>query len=400
MNSGLELLHPYPFEKLAALKQGLQPPAGLSHISLSIGEPKHQTPHFIVETVIEHLHQLSVYPQTRGMPELRQAIQHWLINRYQLPAKSLDADRHVLPVSGTREALFAFVQAMIDSSRPSQVWMPNPFYQIYEGAALLAGSEPVYMNCTAPKLIPDFDAIAPSDWDKCDILFICSPGNPTGAVIDLATLQQLIALAEKHNFIIAADECYAEIYLDENAPPPGLLQAAAAMGNEDYSRCIVFHSLSKRSNVPGMRSGFVAGDAKLIEALFRYRTYHGCAMPMHHQLASAKAWLDEAHVKQNRALYQEKFDAVLAVLGDTLPVERPPAGFYLWPATPLSDTALAQKLYAEQNLTVLPGSFLSRQTTTGDPGANRLRLALVAPLEDCVEAAQRIKTCVKSLTSF
>ena len=397
MNPGLDQLHPYPFEKLAALKQGLIPPAGLSHISLSIGEPKHATPHFIVESVIEHLHQLSVYPQTRGMPELREAIQRWLVKRFALPANSLNPEQQILPVGGTREALFAFVQAMLNAKRPSQVWMPNPFYQIYEGAALLAGSQPVYMNCTAPSLIPDFAAISPAAWDQCDILFICSPGNPTGAVIDRATLQQLIALAEKHDFIIAADECYSEIYLDEEMPPPGLLEAAAAMGNTDYARCVVFHSLSKRSNVPGMRSGFVAGDAKLINAFFRYRTYHGCAMPMHHQIASAKAWQDEAHVIQNRALYRQKFDAVLAILGTSLSVARPAAGFYLWPETPISDTALTQKLFAEQHLTVLPGSFLSRETAAGDPGENRLRLALVAPLDDCVEAAQRIKTCVESL---
>ncbi len=397
MNPGLDHLHPYPFEKLAVLKAGAEPPAALSHIALSIGEPKHATPHLVTEAVIEHLHQLAVYPATRGMPELREAISAWLTQRFRLPQGSLDPNKHVLPVNGTREALFAFTQAMIDASELSLVLMPNPFYQIYEGAALLAGAEPVYLNCDGNRLTPDFDQVSTDTWDQCSILFLCSPGNPTGAVIDKPTLQKLIKLAQQHDFIIASDECYSEIYFDESNPPAGLLEAAAEMGHDKYKRCVVFHSLSKRSNAPGLRSGFVAGDSDIIEQFFRYRTYHGCAMPMHHQAASIKAWQDEEHVRHNRALYSEKFDAVLEILDGVLEVERPDAGFYLWAKTPVVDTEFARTLYAEQNVTVLPGQFLSRETADGNPGSNRIRMALVAPLEDCIEAAQRIKTCVESL---
>lgn len=397
MNPGLDHLHPYPFEKLAVLKAGAEPPAALSHIALSIGEPKHATPHLVTEAVIEHLHQLAVYPATRGMPELREAISAWLTQRFRLPQGSLDPNKHVLPVNGTREALFAFTQAMVDASELSLVLMPNPFYQIYEGAALLAGAEPVYLNCDGNRLTPDFDQVSTDTWDQCSILFLCSPGNPTGAVIDKPTLQKLIKLAQQHDFIIASDECYSEIYFDESNPPAGLLEAAAEMGHDKYKRCVVFHSLSKRSNAPGLRSGFVAGDSDIIEQFFRYRTYHGCAMPMHHQAASIKAWQDEEHVRHNRALYSEKFNAVLEILDGVLEVERPDAGFYLWAKTPVVDTEFARKLFAEQNVTVLPGQFLSRETADGNPGSNRIRMALVAPLEDCIEAAQRIKTCVESL---
>jgi N-succinyldiaminopimelate aminotransferase len=397
MNPGLDHLHPYPFEKLAVLKAGAEPPAALSHIALSIGEPKHATPHLVTEAVIEHLHQLAVYPATRGMPELREAISAWLTQRFRLPQGSLHPNKHILPVNGTREALFAFTQAMVDASELSLVLMPNPFYQIYEGAALLAGAEPVYLNCDGNRLIPDFDQVSTDTWDQCSILFLCSPGNPTGAVIDKPTLQKLIKLAQQHDFIIASDECYSEIYFDESNPPAGLLEAAAEMGHDKYKRCVVFHSLSKRSNAPGLRSGFVAGDSDIIEQFFRYRTYHGCAMPMHHQAASIKAWQDEEHVRHNRALYSEKFNAVLEILDGVLEVERPDAGFYLWAKTPVVDTEFARKLFAEQNVTVLPGQFLSRETADGNPGSNRIRMALVAPLEDCIEAAQRIKTCVESL---
>ncbi len=397
MNPGLDHLHPYPFEKLAVLKAGAEPPAALSHIALSIGEPKHATPHLVTEAVIEHLHQLAVYPATRGMPELREAISAWLTQRFRLPQGSLHPNKHILPVNGTREALFAFTQAMVDASELSLVLMPNPFYQIYEGAALLAGAEPVYLNCDGNRLTPDFDQVSTDTWDQCSILFLCSPGNPTGAVIDKPTLQKLIKLAQQHDFIIASDECYSEIYFDESNPPAGLLEAAAEMGHDKYKRCVVFHSLSKRSNAPGLRSGFVAGDSDIIEQFFRYRTYHGCAMPMHHQAASIKAWQDEEHVRHNRALYSEKFDAVLEILDGVLEVERPDAGFYLWAKTPVVDTEFARKLFAEQNVTVLPGQFLSRETADGNPGSNRIRMALVAPLEDCIEAAQRIKTCVESL---
>ena len=399
MNPGIGGLHPYPFEKLAALKAGVEPPAALSHIALSIGEPKHPTPAFITEEVMTHLHQLSVYPATRGLLQLRQAIANWLCNRFNLDAGSLDPEAHILPLNGTREGLFAFAQAMVDAGENSLVLMPNPFYQIYEGAALLAGAEPHYLNCDeSHALLPDFDAIDTETWRQCRILYLCSPGNPSGAVIDIATLQQLIRLAREHDFIIASDECYSEIYFDEDHPPAGLLQAAAQMGETAYTNCVVFHSLSKRSNAPGLRSGFIAGDSTIIETFFRYRTYHGCAMPLHHQAASIRAWSDEQHVIENRRLYTKKFDAVLSILDGVLDVARPDAGFYLWAKTPpaFDDTSFARKLFARHNLTVLPGSYLSRTTDAGNPGANRIRMALVAPLEDCIEAAQRIKTCVES----
>ncbi|MGD2081892.1 MAG: succinyldiaminopimelate transaminase [Chromatiales bacterium] len=398
MNSDLAKLQPYPFEKLAALKAGLSPPAGLAPIALSIGEPRHATPHFIAEEVLSHLHGLSAYPSTRGTDELRAAAAEWLIRRFGLPDGSIDPAAQVLPVTGTREALFALAQAVVDPARAPLVMMPNPFYQIYEGAALLAGAEPRYLPCTAETgFLPDFDAVTPGEWDRCQLLYICSPGNPTGAVMGLDDLRALIRLAERHDFVIASDECYSEIYPDEARPPVGLLQAAAAMGNTEYRRCVVFHSLSKRSNVPGLRSGFVAGDARIIEPFFRYRTYQGCAMPPHHQAASVKAWRDETHVRGNRALYREKFDAVLDALDGVLEVERPAGGFYLWPRTPVPDPEFARGLFAQQNLTVLPGSYLSREADGGNPGRDRIRMALVPPLEACVEAAARIRRFVSTL---
>ncbi|MEN8213974.1 MAG: succinyldiaminopimelate transaminase [Pseudomonadota bacterium] len=399
MNPGFGGLHPYPFEKLAALKSDAEPPSALPHIALSIGEPKHQTPAFITEEVMTHLHKLSVYPATRGLLQLRQAIADWLCRRFQLDTAPLDPEQHILPLNGTREGLFAFAQAVIDPADNALVLMPNPFYQIYEGAALLAGAEPRYLNCDEEHgLVPDFDSIDAETWRRCRLLYLCSPGNPTGAVIDIATLQRLIRLSHQYDFIIAADECYSEIYFDEQHPPAGLLQAAAAMGETSYRNCVVFHSLSKRSNAPGLRSGFIAGDSTVIETFFRYRTYHGCAMPLHHQAASITAWQDEKHVIENRRLYREKFDAVLAMLDGVLDADRPDAGFYLWPRTPagFDDTSFTRELYSRQNLTVLPGSYLSRPTTAGNPGVDRIRMALVAPLEDCIEAAQRIKTCVES----
>ncbi len=398
MNPDLVKLQPYPFEKLAALKSGISPPENLDPIALSIGEPRHATPALITETVHSHLDQLAVYPTTRGIPALRESIAAWLQQRFRLPAASLDPDRHVLPVNGTREALFAFAQAVIDRSRSPLVLMPNPFYQIYEGAALLAGAEPRYLACTpATGLIPDFESVLPEQWERCQLLYICSPGNPTGAVIDQPRLQRLIELGQRHDFVIAADECYSELYFDEGKPPVGLLQAAAAMGHTSYRRCVVFHSLSKRSNAPGLRSGFVAGDPEILQRFALYRTYHGCAMPVQHQVASSRAWLDEAHVAANRDLYRTKFDAVLEILDGTLEAERPTAGFYLWPTTPIEDQEFARGLYATQNVTVLPGSFLSRKTDGLDPGANRVRIALVPPIDECVDAARRLRRYVRSL---
>jgi len=392
MNPDLGQLQPYPFEKLAALKEGVSPSTALEHIALSIGEPKHPTPGFITEAVLAHLHGLSGYPTTKGILELRQAIASWLIHRFKLPEQAIDPETQVLPVNGTREALFAFAQAVIDRTKDPLVLMPNPFYQIYEGAALLAGATPYYLPCTADSgLSPDFAAVENATWDRCQLLYLCSPHNPTGAVIGIPTLQRLIDLAEKHNFIIASDECYSEIYPDEALPPAGLLQAAAEMGNSDYRRCVVFNSLSKRSNAPGLRSGFVAGDATLLSHFYRYRTYHGCAMPLPTQAASIKAWGDENHVIKNRTLYREKFNAVLNILASNLEIDQPDAGFYLWPKTPTPDPDFAQALFAQQNVTVVPGSYLSREINGINPGRNRVRMALVAPLDECIDAAQRIK---------
>ncbi|HEX9801832.1 MAG TPA: succinyldiaminopimelate transaminase, partial [Gammaproteobacteria bacterium] len=295
MNPDLDRLQPYPFEKLNRLKAGVTPAAG-EHIALSIGEPKHQPPGFVVEELITHLHGLANYPLTRGRDELRQAIADWLTRRFGLPEGSLDAGRHILPVAGTREALFAFAQAVVDRSANPLVLSPNPFYQIYEGAALLAGAEPWFLNTTAATgFLPDLDAVPTEVWQRCQLIYLCTPGNPTGAVADVAYLQKLIRLADAHDFIIASDECYSELYFDESAPPAGLLQAAATMGRSDYRRCVVFHSLSKRSNLPGLRSGFVAGDAEVLGRFLKYRTYHGCALPLHTQAASTAAWRDEEH---------------------------------------------------------------------------------------------------------
>ena len=311
------------------------------------------------------------------------------MRRFQLA--DIDAAHQVLPVNGTREALFALAQAVVNAQPGALVMSPNPFYQIYEGAALLAGATPHFINCTADNgFLPDFSTVSAAQWQQCQLLYLCSPGNPTGAVLSLEQMQELIALAREYQFIIASDECYSEIYFDESAPPPGLLQACAGIGDGDYNNCVVFHSLSKRSNLPGLRSGFVAGDARILRQFGLYRTYHGCAMPLHHQLASIVAWDDEEHVRANRGLYREKFAAVLPQLRSVLDVTPPEAGFYLWPQTPVSDTAFARQLYAHENVTVLPGSFLARQADGVNPGVNRVRMALVADLDQCVEAARRI----------
>lgn len=397
MNPDLNKLHSYPFEKLAELKAGTTPPAELAHIALSIGEPKHPTPGFITQAVIENLSGLSHYPTTIGSIKLRQAIANWLNNRFKLNGH-INASEHVLPVNGTREALFSFAQAVIDEKQNPLVVMPNPFYQIYEGAAFLAGAEPYFLNCNSENgFIPDFSAISPDVWDRCQLLYLCSPSNPTGAIIGQDALCQLIELAHQHDFIIASDECYSEIYFDEENPPTGLLEAAMIADYQDFSRCVVFHSLSKRSNAPGLRSGFVAGDAQILKDFLRYRTYNGCAMPPATQSASIVAWQDEEHVIYNRSYYKEKFAAVLEILAPVMTVFHPKASFYLWAETPISDTKFARKLFNEQNVTVLPGSYLARETEQGNPGKNRIRMALVASMEECVEAAHRIRQLIESL---
>jgi len=397
MNPNLSRLHPYPFEKLAKLKADVVPPADITPISLGIGEPKHPSPEFVKRVIAENLDRLANYPTTGGMPELRQAIADWATRRFRLNPGTLKADGNVVPVNGTREGIFSFVQAAVDATRPATVVSPNPFYQIYEGAALLAGATPVYLPCDGSNgFIPDFDAVPASVWNDCQILFLCSPGNPSGAVIPRDTLVRVIELADQHDFIIASDECYSELYPDEANPPEGLLQTCAAIGRDDYARCVVFHSLSKRSNLPGLRSGFVAGDANILKEYLRYRTYHGCAMPIHNQLASIAAWQDEDHVKENRAAYRAKFEAVVPTLQQVMKVDFPDAGFYLWPQTPMSDEAFARDLSAEQNVHVLPGRYLSRTVDGYNPGENRVRMALVAPLEECVEAAERIVKFLRS----
>ena len=399
MNPDLARLHPYPFERLAALLDGVQP-AALAPISLSIGEPKHAAPAFVLDELQRHAAGYSQYPKTQGSAELREAISAWLTARYRLSAGSLSAAAHVLPVNGSREALFAFTQAAIDRSRHAAplVAMPNPFYQIYEGAALLAGASPLFLPERADRPgIPDFAAVAAGDWARCQLLVVCSPGNPTGAVLDLEDWREIFALADRHDLVVVSDECYSELYPDEDTPPVGVLEACRHHGRVGFERCIAFHSLSKRSSLPGMRSGFVAGDAALIRAFLLYRTYHGSAMPPPHQAASTLAWRDEQHVRENRALYRAKFAAVLAELDGCLEVSAPAGGFYLWPRTPCDDREFARELYRRCNVLVLPGSFLSRPTPHGDPGARRVRMALVAGLEECVEAARRIRGFVATL---
>ena len=399
MNPDLQQLHPYPFEKLAALKAAVSAPAHLTHIALSIGEPKHEPPRFVLQTLVDNLAALSQYPTTKGLPELRQAIATWATQRFHLKPGSFDAEKHVLPVNGTREALFAFAQALVDRGQSAPlVVSPTPFYQIYEGAAILSGAEPFFLNCTPQNdFIPDFDAVDPDVWRRCQVLFICSPGNPTGAVMSSAQLKKLIALADQYDFVIASDECYSELYYDEQQPPAGLLQACAELGRHDFARCVVFHSLSKRSNLPGLRSGFVGGDADILKKFLLYRTYHGCAMPVPTQLASVAAWKDEEHVRANRTAYRQKFEAVLDILEGALDVSMPDASFYLWPKTPIRGEDFAQQLFAQQNVTVLPGSYLARMCDGLNPGEDYVRMALVAPLTECIEAAQRIKAFVNSL---
>lgn len=398
MNPDLEKLQPYPFERLHKLKDGITPPAEKPHIALSIGEPRHAPPKFAMDALQQNLQRIGSYPLTRGIAELRETIVEWLTTRFDLKGNSLDAESQVIPVNGTREALFAFAQAVVDRSDDALVMMPNPFYQIYEGATLLAGAEPCYLNTTeANKYLPDFDSVPDDDWKRCQLIYICNPGNPTGAVMDIASLQKLIELADRHDFIIASDECYSEIYFDEDKPPPGLLQAAAQMGRDGYERCVVFHSLSKRSNVPGMRSGFVAGDKDIMKKFLLYRTYHGCAMPEFVQHSSISLWKDEQHVKQNRDLYREKFSKVTDMLSGVLNVSHPDAAFYLWPETPVSEEDFAQQLYAQQNVTVLPGSYLSRIGNGINPGTNRVRIALVATVDECIDAAKRIIEFTNSL---
>jgi len=396
MNPRLQSLQPYPFEKLRELFAGTAPDAALPHISLGIGEPRHPTPEFIKRALAESLPKLASYPPTAGGDALRQAIADWLVRRYKLP--SVDWKTEVLPVNGSREALFAFAQAVLDPSRGDAVVVcPNPFYQIYEGAALLAGAQPYYVNALPERAFAaDYGSVPEAIWRRTQLLYVCSPGNPTGKVLALGDWKEIFALADRYGFVVASDECYSEVYFDEGSAPLGALQAAAQLGR-GFERVVMFSSLSKRSNVPGMRSGFVAGDAAVLKGFLLYRTYHGGAMSPAVQDASVAAWRDEAHVRENRRKYAEKFARVTPVMQTALRVDPPEAGFYLWAPTPIPDTEFARRLYAEQHVTVLPGSFLARESGGVNPGANRVRMALVAETDECLEAGRRIVEFAKTL---
>ena len=401
MNPNIARLKPYPFERLTQLLEGVAPPADRQAISMSIGEPRHAPPGFIVEALLAHASELGAYPTARGLPELRAAMTQALARRYALGDNALDPDRQILPVNGTREGLFSLVQAVTDGARDATVVMPNPFYQIYEGAALLAGADPWFMNTTAANgYKPDLAAVPTAVWQRTQLLFLCSPGNPTGAFLSAEDWKLAFELADRHDFVVAADECYADLYTDESAPPTGALEVAAASGRSDFRRLIVLHSLSKRSSVPGLRSGLVAGDAEVIAALLAYRTYHGCAMPLLTQHASITAWTDDAHVAANRKRYQTKFAAAERILAPVLPVEIPPGAFYLWLAVPGgNDERFARELYAAEGLITLPGRYLSRATPSGDPGAGRVRISLVPEETLCEEALVRLARFAQNYTA-
>lgn len=389
MNPRLDLLQPYPFEKLRQLFDGVVPNPELKEIKLSIGEPQHETPELVKRALADSLGGLANYPATAGIPALREAIAAWVGRRYQLPTPSVD---QVLPVLGSREALFSFAQTVIDGSKPGALVLgPNPFYQIYEGAALLAGAQFLPVP-TLPEqnFEMDFDALSDEQWQRVQAVFVCSPGNPTGKVMSLDAWQKLFALSDRYGFVIASDECYSEIYFDEAHPPLGGMEAARKLGRDDYRNLIMFSSLSKRSNVPGLRSGFVAGDAAIIKKFLLYRTYHGSAMGLPIQKASIAAWNDEAHVRDNRRLYVEKFQLVTPIISAQLDTRLPDAGFYLWARTPIADTTFAVELLRQKNVVVLPGSYLGREINGLNPGANFIRIALVAGVDECLEAAHRI----------
>lgn len=394
MNDNLLKLHPYPFAKMAKLLENSTPNPNFTEIKLGIGEPKHQPPSFVLEVLQNNLGKVQNYPATNGLPELRQAIADWLIQRFSLT--TIDINQHIIPVMGTREAIFSFVQAAINTSQPLVPWvvMPNPFYQIYEGATLLANAKPYFVPCQADNQFSgDYRLVPDEIWQNTQLVFVCSPNNPTGAVMSEQDWQYLIQKSDEHGFIIASDECYSELYFEK--APLGLLEVCAKLGRHDYKNCVVFHSLSKRSNLPGLRSGFIAGDAKLLKPYLQYRTYHGCAMPLHHQLASIAAWQDEQHVQENRQKYQEKFDLWLSELGDILALQKPDAGFYFWLKVPEkyqgNDEAFVKDLYEKINIHALAGRYLSREVNGKNPGVGYIRIALVASIDENKEAIYRIK---------
>ena len=391
MNPSINELHPYPFEKLAKLLADITPNKDLELIKLTIGEPQHPAPQFVLDTLTQNLDKVSKYPGTKGTPELRQSIANWASKRFQL--NQLNPDTQVLPVTGTREALFAITQTLVDSTKPNAtVISPNPFYQIYEGATILAGAKLHFLAGNPEQNYKiDYTCISNQVWQDTQIVFTCSPNNPNGYVTTLEDYEFLLKKSAEFDFTIIADECYSEIYFDEDTKPTGLLEACQKLGNPDYKNCLVFHSLSKRSNLPGLRSGFVAGDADILASFLLYRTYHGCAMALQTQMASISAWNDEGHVLENRNLYREKFEQVLEILTPVMKVNKPDAGFYLWPQLDMDDEVFCQKLYQEEAVLVLPGRYLARDVEGINPAKNHVRMALVATTQDCVEAASRIK---------
>jgi N-succinyldiaminopimelate aminotransferase len=396
MNPDLAKLQPYPFEKLRALFAGVTPAAGFAPIALQIGEPKHPTPEFIKAALARSLGGLAAYPPTIGSASLREAIAGWLARRYGLAG--IDPATQVLPVNGSREALFAIAQVVVDRSRDAAVVCPNPFYQIYEGATLLAGAVPVYANADQARgFAIDYDAVPAAVWPRVQLLYACSPANPTGHVMTLDEWRHLFELSDRHGFVIAADECYSELYFDDARPPLGGLEAAERLGRRGFPRLVAFSSLSKRSNVPGMRSGFVAGDPVVLKAFLLYRTYHGSAMSPAVQAASEAAWADEDHVAANRHLYREKFAVALPLVRQPLATAMPEGGFYLWIRTPTDDAAFAQGLYRKYNVSVLPGSYLAREAHGANPGRHYIRAALVAPPDECLEGVRRIAEFGRSL---
>ncbi|MGB4115769.1 MAG: succinyldiaminopimelate transaminase [Polaromonas sp.] len=401
MNPLLSKLQPYPFERLRLLHAGITPNPACTPISLGMGEPRHATPQLVKDAIIGNLAGLASYPGTLGEPALRQTMSDWLQRRYGL---KVDAATQILPVNGSREALFALAQTVIDPSKvDATVICPNPFYQIYEGAALLAGADVYFVPCDpARNFAVDYSAVPDAVWAKTQLLFVCSPGNPAGAVMTLDEWKLLFDLSDRYGFVIASDECYSEIYF-RSEPPLGGLEAAAKLGRHDFKNLVAMTSLSKRSNVPGLRSGFVAGDAALIKPFLLYRTYHGSAMSPVVQAASMAAWADEAHVVDNRAQYRDKFAQVTPLLAAVMDVALPDAGFYLWAGVPKAfggdDEGFSRDLFAAYNVVVLPGSYLARSFNGINPGAGRIRMALVAQTAECVEAAQRIVQFIQTFKS-
>ncbi len=402
MNKNLDLLQPYPFTKLRALLEGCSTSPDYESISLAIGEPQHEPPAFVLDTIKQGLSSINKYPTTQGIDDLRKSISGWIEKRYQMPKGFIDHNSMVLPVIGSREALFATAQFIIDKSQAENngsspvVIIPSPFYQIYEGAAIMAGAEAVYLPCVSDNaFVADLDCVEEKVWERCQLIYVCNPSNPTGAQLSLDYYKKLLNLADRYDFVIASDECYSEIYQNENNPNPGLLDVCQKTGRKDFKRCLVFNSLSKRSNLAGMRSGFVAGDPDLIRAFLLYRTYHGCSMSLHHQVASIAAWNDETHVQENRKAYRKKLVDAVKGLKAVLEVEVPTGGFCLWAKIPVEkfngcDETFAKALYSERGVTVLPGRYLARTINGFNPGNGYLRMAMVHNAEICNEAVERI----------